>query len=98
MKFLLSILVLCVSALAILAQTTLSPEDAKRAEIQAVIATLSPGCKSTVSSQTTGNETQKQGCTKLESFKGLLGFVGCTTADYDKLHKAICYLNEVYVG
>jgi hypothetical protein len=63
-----------------------------------VIATLHQSCKNAVSSNTSGNETQKQGCTKLESFKALLGFVGCTTDDYNKLHAAICYLNGVYIG
>jgi len=99
MKFIICLALLAMTALVTFAQdTTQSPEDAKRAEINAVIATLHESCKRAVAAQTTGHETLQQGCHKLESFKALLGLVGCQQDDYDKLHAVICYLNGVYVG
>jgi len=79
--------------------TTLSPEEAKRQAILVVINALTGTCKSVVQSHyASSHDSLPDGCKELESFKSLLGLVGCHQTDYDKLHAEICYLNGVYVG
>ncbi|BFZ00881.1 hypothetical protein BsWGS_03919 [Bradybaena similaris] len=94
MKLTLSLVAICLAMVCAFAQeTTLSPEQVKRNEITAVINTLTPSCKTVVQSQPIGDDTLAAGCEKLEIFKALLGHVGCTTGEYDKLHAVFCYLN-----
>ncbi|KAH9512694.1 hypothetical protein Btru_037945 [Bulinus truncatus] len=64
---------------------------AKRAYVMCIIETQlsSQSCKTTAKAQAANND-ESTACATLETFKLLLGIVGCTTDDYNLLHKVLC--------